>query len=962
MDQESLAPNDTGLSPVFYRVDNRAVTFGEAMLITSKFTGLVFWIISRILRVLLTSITYEPPVESLAPFETVLDNLPQSLQDATHKDAPHITSLGFHSPIFHAIHDHTHNAKTYLATYAHRSLPVVLRAEIRIWSIRTPPHQSGIIEIISAARDGSILCTSTARAETHDPPNVTYVRANTTSPAELLQLHQAELARLRFPAIPAHSPELAHDIIELHHAVIRDYYLARGIFRPLTPREASLAAAAAVAAGQSSSAPDQALDAQAPRNSDATPQGQSRYPEVLAEIARLQNRQSGWVALAILLIISIALFLGLGVPGVKTWSRLLTLVPILLVHELGHFVAMKAFGYRNLRMFFIPGFGAAVSGNHYNVPGWKQAVVALMGPVPSIFLGVVVGLAGIVFHIPTLLDIAFLTVLVNGFNLVPLLPFDGGRVLHVTLFSRSFILDIGFRAVAAAAVFFVGLKFNDRIFIAVGVALLTSFPAALRIARISRDIRGQGPLPPSPDGQTIPPQAADRIIDRLRETSNAPINTRILAQQTLTTYETVSTRPPGILATLGLLTTHAFVAALAVVFLFVMVAARNGNFGGRSRGLPPNSFVASDVRETGPSVVNGSNQRPPILTVVATFDSAGEASGAFSALAPTLPPEARAVLLPPTVMVAIPETDTALREALISAFKPKAKDIFLDGPTMSAAFRITAVVLDKKQDPAGVSSALDGYFSLPLHDHVLPPWDVLHPQTPEQSLSRHTYIELGGIQVPEGPEYDTLLEKAEDAHKLGNTRAAEQYEKQYRELRHNALRSRIEAIASDASGAYDTRIAHAYLAAFDAHYAAHPDADPDDDDFTYERSVPYSAAFGCWTPALAPAPDLSARSGYSMYKDLALEINALAFTDPVAAAPAFLRWLESKGASAIRFEVTSNRYLSPAFDTPPPPPSPTSDSTGHSQSAQEPTPQVPGNPASDTPSSQPGADSPPQPR
>jgi hypothetical protein len=45
---------------------------------------------------------------------------------------------------------------------------------------------------------------------------------------------------------------------------------------------------------------------------------------------------------------------------------------------------MRIFHYRDVRMFFIPFFGAAVSGRHYNIAGWKKAVVSMMGPVPAL--------------------------------------------------------------------------------------------------------------------------------------------------------------------------------------------------------------------------------------------------------------------------------------------------------------------------------------------------------------------------------------------------------------------------------------------------------------------------------------------------------------------------------------------------------------------------------------------------
>ena len=56
---------------------------------------------------------------------------------------------------------------------------------------------------------------------------------------------------------------------------------------------------------------------------------------------------------------------------------------------------MRIFHYRNLRMFFIPLFGAAVTGRNWNVPGWKKALVSLAGPLPGIALGIFLGVAGI---------------------------------------------------------------------------------------------------------------------------------------------------------------------------------------------------------------------------------------------------------------------------------------------------------------------------------------------------------------------------------------------------------------------------------------------------------------------------------------------------------------------------------------------------------------------------------------
>src|SRR5439155_1010311 len=99
---------------------------------------------------------------------------------------------------------------------------------------------------------------------------------------------------------------------------------------------------------------------------------------VLHELEELQNRRASTGSTLLMLVVSLLLFVA-AFQGDQGWDQVWVLVLVLTFHELGHYLAMRWFGYRNLRMFFIPFLGAAVSGKHYNVAGWKKAVVALMG-------------------------------------------------------------------------------------------------------------------------------------------------------------------------------------------------------------------------------------------------------------------------------------------------------------------------------------------------------------------------------------------------------------------------------------------------------------------------------------------------------------------------------------------------------------------------------------------------------
>lgn len=118
----------------------------------------------------------------------------------------------------------------------------------------------------------------------------------------------------------------------------------------------------------------------------------------------------------------------------------LALVLILLVHEGGHALAMRMFGYRDMHMLFVPMLGAMVTGKRQDVAAWKQAVILFAGPVPGLLLGI-----ALMFYLLFLPDnpagfnwhrVAMLAVMVNLFNLLPITPLDGGQLISVALFRR----------------------------------------------------------------------------------------------------------------------------------------------------------------------------------------------------------------------------------------------------------------------------------------------------------------------------------------------------------------------------------------------------------------------------------------------------------------------------------------------------------------------------------------------
>src|SRR4051812_4730695 len=126
-----------------------------------------------------------------------------------------------------------------------------------------------------------------------------------------------------------------------------------------------------------------------------------------------------------LLVTTFVMFAAISLSRGSSITELGLLVGVIMVHELGHALGMLLFGYTDVRIFFIPLFGAAASGKKRGAAKWKQAIVLLMGPLPGLIAGTVLLLTGASDLLRT---VAVQLVAINAFNLLPLAPLDGGQL------------------------------------------------------------------------------------------------------------------------------------------------------------------------------------------------------------------------------------------------------------------------------------------------------------------------------------------------------------------------------------------------------------------------------------------------------------------------------------------------------------------------------------------------------
>lgn len=103
------------------------------------------------------------------------------------------------------------------------------------------------------------------------------------------------------------------------------------------------------------------------------------------------------------------------------------LVGLIFVHEMGHVLALRRQGVPASAPLFIPFMGAVIGMRKMPANAWREAEVALAGPMLGSLGAAAVWAAGGYYHSRFLTALAFVGFFLNLFNLIPMLPLDGGR-------------------------------------------------------------------------------------------------------------------------------------------------------------------------------------------------------------------------------------------------------------------------------------------------------------------------------------------------------------------------------------------------------------------------------------------------------------------------------------------------------------------------------------------------------
>jgi Zn-dependent protease len=123
------------------------------------------------------------------------------------------------------------------------------------------------------------------------------------------------------------------------------------------------------------------------------------------------------------------------------WRYAAGFIVLLFVHEMGHYVAARQRGLPVSLPTFIPFVGAWIEMKQMPHDAETEAFVGLGGPLLGTVGAIAAWLLGRSLEAPWLVAVAYAGFSLNLLNLIPLSPFDGGRITAV-LSPRIWLLGV----------------------------------------------------------------------------------------------------------------------------------------------------------------------------------------------------------------------------------------------------------------------------------------------------------------------------------------------------------------------------------------------------------------------------------------------------------------------------------------------------------------------------------------
>lgn len=182
-------------------------------------------------------------------------------------------------------------------------------------------------------------------------------------------------------------------------------------------------------------------------------------PQMQASAAPAPSKSNSWISLALVAfkllkavqVVKVALLAAsVAVYSVMfTLEFALALIGVLVFHEYGHLRAMKKSGLPTKGMYLIPFVGGLAVGDMPKTR-WQDVYISMMGPVYGLIMTVAFYIVYLITESHFAGLVASTSALLNLFNLIPVYPLDGGRVVKSLVFSgRNYLALVALLVISA---------------------------------------------------------------------------------------------------------------------------------------------------------------------------------------------------------------------------------------------------------------------------------------------------------------------------------------------------------------------------------------------------------------------------------------------------------------------------------------------------------------------------------
>ncbi len=224
----------------------------------------------------------------------------------------------------------------------------------------------------------------------------------------------------------------------------------------------------------------------------------SRLPFLAGMVELYKKRAPSQAMQWQLLLISAALFVGIGWPLLGLEFTLIILAVIVL-HEGGHWLAMRMYGYENPHITLLPLLGGVTIGHENDPSASKRAWVALAGPLPGIILGWILlfdalsGPEDLQFMGSWMFSAVLVLLFINYLNIRPIPPLDGAHVAQAILPPRWAGVQAAVIILGVVLGVYVAYLLEFWPLALIAALQLPALPGMLRRAALVREYAGRCP-------------------------------------------------------------------------------------------------------------------------------------------------------------------------------------------------------------------------------------------------------------------------------------------------------------------------------------------------------------------------------------------------------------------------------------------------------------------------------------